>query len=104
MVSQYGLVPRDRQGKEGGHESTETSIRGRMMKLEVSIPDVRRRRFTGAFKYEAVRLTRESGRPVAQVARKLRFLTMCWIVGGANSSRSNPRAARARRCGSSRMS
>ena len=30
-----------------------------------------RRRFTDAFKSEAVRLTRESGRPVAQVAREL---------------------------------
>ena len=30
-----------------------------------------RRQFTDAFKFEAVRLTRESGRPVAQVAREL---------------------------------
>ena len=30
-----------------------------------------RRQFTDAFKTEAVRLTRESGRPVAQVAREL---------------------------------
>ena len=30
-----------------------------------------RRRFTDAFKSEAVRLTRESGRPVAPVAREL---------------------------------
>ncbi|MCX5724734.1 MAG: transposase [Nitrospirae bacterium] len=30
-----------------------------------------RRQFTGAFKSEAVRLARESGRPVAQVAREL---------------------------------
>lgn len=30
-----------------------------------------RRQFTDAFKSEAVRLTRESGRPVAQVAREL---------------------------------
>ena len=30
-----------------------------------------RRQFTDAFKFEAVRLTRESGRPVAQVARDL---------------------------------
>ncbi len=30
-----------------------------------------RRHFTNAFKFEAVRLTRESSRPVAQVAREL---------------------------------
>ena len=30
-----------------------------------------RRQFTDAFKFEAVRLTRASGRPVAQVAREL---------------------------------
>ena len=30
-----------------------------------------RRQFTDTFKFEAVRLTRESGRPVAQVARDL---------------------------------
>lgn len=30
-----------------------------------------RRQFTDAFKVEAVRLTRESGRPVAQLAREL---------------------------------
>ena len=41
------------------------------MKLEVSMPKVTRRQFTDAFKSEAVRLTRESGRPVAQVAREL---------------------------------
>ena len=33
--------------------------------------DTTRRQFTDAFKSEAVRLTRESGRPVAQVAREL---------------------------------
>ena len=41
------------------------------MKLEVSMPDTTRRQFTDAFKSEAVRLTRESGRPVTQVARDL---------------------------------
>ena len=41
------------------------------MKLEVSMPDTTRRQFTDAFKFEAVRLTREAGRPVAQVARDL---------------------------------
>ena len=35
------------------------------------MPDTTRRQFTDAFKSEAVRLTRESGRPVAQVAREL---------------------------------
>ena len=35
------------------------------------MPDTTRRQFTDAFKFEAVRLTRESGRPVAQVAREL---------------------------------
>ena len=41
------------------------------MKLEVSMATPTRRQFTDAFKSEAVRLTRESGRPVAQVAREL---------------------------------
>jgi transposase len=41
------------------------------MKLEVSMPETTRRQFTDEFKSEAVRLTRESGRPVAQVAREL---------------------------------
>ena len=35
------------------------------------MPDTTRRQFTDAFKSKAVRLTRESGRPVAQVAREL---------------------------------
>jgi transposase len=42
-----------------------------MMKLEVRMAIPTRRQFTDAFKSEAVRLTRESGRPVAQVAREL---------------------------------
>ena len=41
------------------------------MKLEVSLATPTRRQCTDAFKSEAVRLTRESGRPVAQVAREL---------------------------------
>ena len=41
------------------------------MKSEVIMLKVTRRQFTDAFKSEAVRLTRESGRPVAQVAREL---------------------------------
>ena len=41
------------------------------MKLEVIMPETTRRQFTDAFKSEAVRLMRESGRPVAQVAREL---------------------------------
>lgn len=41
------------------------------MKLEVRMAIPTRRQFTDAFKSEAVRLTRESGRPVAQVAREL---------------------------------
>ena len=41
------------------------------MKWEVSMPDTTQRQFTDAFKSEAVRLTRESDRPVAQVAREL---------------------------------
>ncbi len=57
-----------------------------------------RRQFTDAFKPEAVRLTRESGRPVAQVAGSSGFLTMCCIGGGVNSSRSNPKTVRAGRC------
>ena len=39
--------------------------------MEGSRPDITRRQFSDAFKSEAVRLTRESGRPVAQVAREL---------------------------------
>ena len=35
------------------------------------MPNITRRQFTDAFKSEAVQLTRESGRPVAQVAREL---------------------------------
>ena len=35
------------------------------------MPATTRRQFTDEFKSEAVRLTRESGRPVAQVAREL---------------------------------
>jgi transposase len=42
-----------------------------MMKLEVRMTTPTRRQFTDAFKFEAVRLTRESGRPMAQVAREL---------------------------------
>jgi transposase len=42
-----------------------------MVKLEVSMATPTRRQFTDMFKSEAVRLTRESGRPVAQVAREL---------------------------------
>jgi transposase len=41
------------------------------MKLEGTMPATTRRRFTDEFKREAVRLIRESGRPVAQVAREL---------------------------------
>jgi transposase len=41
-----------------------------MMKLEVSMPNATRRQFPDAFKSGAVRLTQESGRPVAQVARE----------------------------------
>jgi transposase len=41
------------------------------MELEVSMATTTRRQFTDAFKSEAVRLTRESERPVAQVAREL---------------------------------
>ena len=35
------------------------------------MPKIARRQFSDAFKSEAVRLTRESGRPVAQMAREL---------------------------------
>ena len=38
------------------------------------MPTTTRRQFTDAFKSEAVRLTRESGRPVAQEARELGIL------------------------------
>jgi transposase len=42
-----------------------------MVKSEVLMAEVRRRRYTEEFKLEAVRLVRESARPVAQVAREL---------------------------------
>lgn len=35
------------------------------------MPEIRRRRYTEEFKLEAVRLVRDSARPVAQVARDL---------------------------------
>ena len=35
------------------------------------MPNITRRQFTDAFKSEAVQLTRESGQPVAQMAREL---------------------------------
>lgn len=41
------------------------------MKWEVSMPETTWRQFTGAFNAEAVRLTRESGRPVVQVASEV---------------------------------
>ena len=41
------------------------------MKLDGSMATPTRCQFTEAFKSEAVRLTRESGRPVAQLAREL---------------------------------
>lgn len=44
-----------------------------MVKSEVMMPEVRRRRYSEEFKLEAVRLARESARPVAQVARELRI-------------------------------
>ncbi len=45
-------------------------------------------------KSEAVRLTRESGRPVAQVARELGITDTLLIVGGASSDRLTPRVRR----------
>jgi transposase len=42
------------------------------------MPEVRRRRYTEAFKTEAVRLVRESTRPVAQVARDLGIPDNVW--------------------------
>ena len=47
----------------------DTSLRGSMMKLAVSLSDTTRRQFTDAFKSAAVRLARVLGRPVPQVAR-----------------------------------
>ena len=41
------------------------------MKSEDPMPTKTRRQYTEDFKHEAVRLVRESGRPVAQVARDL---------------------------------
>jgi transposase len=41
------------------------------MELKDSMTTTTRRQFTHAAKIEAVRLSRESGRPVAQIAREL---------------------------------
>jgi transposase len=52
-----------------------------MMKSEDSMLTTTRRSYTEAFKEEAVRLVRESGQPVAQVARDLGIadhLLYCW--------------------------
>ena len=74
------------------------------MKLEVSMAAPMRRQFADAFKSEAVRLTRESGRPVPQVARDWGLEIVCSTAGGASSDRPNPGAAHARQCGPSRTS
>ncbi len=42
-----------------------------MVKSEVTLPGRTRRRYTEEFKEQAVRLVRESARPVAHVAREL---------------------------------
>ena len=63
-----------------------------------------RRQFTDAFKSEVVRLTRESGRPVAQVARELGLSdNVLYRWRTEQRYRWNPRAAHARRCALSRM-
>lgn len=70
------------------------------MKSEVILPETKRRQFTDEFKSEAVRLTRESGRPVAQVARELgisdnvldRWITEQRYVESQGSTRRSVRA------------
>ena len=64
------------------------------------MPGTTRRQFTDAFKSEAVRLTRESNRPVAQVARELgisdtvlyRWMTEQRHVESQGSTRQSVRA------------
>ena len=64
------------------------------------MPGTTRRQFTDAFKSEAVRLTRESNRPVAQVARELgisenvlyRWMTEQRHVESRGSTRQSVRA------------
>jgi len=64
------------------------------------MPETKRRQFTDEFKSEAVRLTRESGRPVAQVARELgisdnvlyRWITEQRYVESQGSTRQSVRA------------
>ena len=64
------------------------------------MPETKRRQFTDEFKSEAVRLTRESGRPVVQVARELgisdnvlyRWITEQRYVESQGSTRQSVRA------------
>ena len=61
-----------------------------------------RRQFTEAFKSEAVRLTRESGRPVAQLARELGISDNVLYRWRSEQQQIESRASHARRCGPSR--
>lgn len=77
---------------------TDTSISERMMKLKVSMTAPTRRQSTDTFKPEAVRLTRASGHPVAQVTKELGISDMCGIAGrGEPQKIESPRAAHAKR-------
>ena len=73
------------------------------MKLEVSMATPTRRQFTDAFKSEAVRLTQESGRPVAQVARELGIGDTLLYRWRSEQRQLKPRARRVSRCALGRM-
>lgn len=68
-----------------------------MMKSEVMMAAVQRRRYTDDFKMEAVRLVQESNRPAAQVARDLGIadtLLYRWVAEHRQAEvQGTPRAA-----------
>jgi transposase len=74
------------------------------MKWEGIMPDTTRRQFREAFKSEAVRLTRESGRPVAQVARELGISDHVLSRGRSEQPQVESQGRTRRRCGPSRRS
>ena len=62
------------------------------------MPVSTRRRYTDAFKAEAVRLVSESGRPVAQRAVNWASLTMCYTAGSVDRDRPTHRGQLPRLC------
>ncbi len=68
------------------------------------MPDTTRRQFTDALKSEAVRLTRESGRPVAQGARELGISDNMLSRWRIEQRQGESHGRTCRRCGLSRTS